>query len=46
MRCRRVKFSGNGDCKKKPDQGQTQSGTQHHVETYNQVEHKIVPLLP
>jgi hypothetical protein len=27
----------------KPDQGQSQSGTEHHIKTYNQVEQKIIP---
>ena len=45
MRCEGLNLR-SGDCENKPDQGQTQSGTEHHVETYDQVEHKIVPLLP
>lgn len=39
------RFLRSGSCEKKPHQDQTQSGTEHHVETYNQVEQKIVPLL-
>ena len=46
MRGWSVKFLRGGDCEKKPNQDQTQSGTEHHVETYNQVEHNIIPLLP
>ena len=44
MRFSGFKFSKRG-MRKKPNQGKTESGTEHHVETHNQVEQKIVPLL-
>ncbi len=44
MRFSGFKFSKRG-LRKKPNQGKTESGTEHHVETHNQVEQKIIPLL-
>jgi hypothetical protein len=44
MRFQVFKFSKRG-LRKKPNQGKTESGTEHQVETHNQVEQKIIPLL-
>jgi hypothetical protein len=44
MRFSGFKFSKRG-MREKPNQGKTESGTEHHVETHNQVEQKIIPLL-